>query len=170
MPFTPITDKDFFLNIATSILESCIDALECNGLEVPGRVYVGFDRPPQDCCPELTAWVGNISVFDANFPYQRHAGQLFQVNSYAFDVTIRIGRCYVDVDENGHALDVETLTDMTRPLYQDITALYMGWINQWKAGNVSELSKCDLVSVETMTQYHEGGCAGHEFNIKVGVD
>jgi len=170
MPFTAISDKDFFLNVATSILESCIDALDCNGLEIPSRVYVGFDRPPQDCCPELTAWVGNIRPFDASFPDGRHFGNLVCVNSYSFDVTIRIGRCYVDIDTDGHALDVGTLTDMTRPLYWDVSALFIGWIAQWRAGNVSELTGCDLVNVGAMTQYHEGGCAGHEFTITVGVD
>lgn len=170
MPFTAISDKDFFLNIATSVLESCAAALDCNGLEVPNRLYVGFDRPPQDCCPELTAWVGNIRPYDAGFPDSRHAGNLLCLNSWAFDITIRIGRCYVDIDTDGEPLDVETLTDFTRVLYWDASALLFGWVGQWRAGNVSELTKCDLVNVGAMTQYHEGGCAGQEFTITVGVD
>jgi hypothetical protein len=169
MPFTALSNTDYFLNIATSILDSCADALDCNGLDVPERLYVGFDRPPQDCCPELTAWVGNIRPWDADFPDGRRAGNLQCHNGWSFDVTIRIGRCYVDIDEDGSGLDVGTLTDFTRPLYQDAAALLFGWVAQWRAGNVTELTTCDLVDIGALTQYHEGGCAGHEFTITVGV-
>ena len=168
MPVTPTRDSDFFLNVAKSILDSCADALVCYNLDVPGRRYVGFDRPPQDCCPELVAWVGNLRTWDGDFPDTRSTGDLKCVWGYAFDVTIRIGRCYADYSDDG-PLDLETLEDFTAPLYSDGTALYMGWLHQWKAGNVSELTACDLVNVGPMSQYHEGGCAGHEFVITVGT-
>lgn len=168
MPVTPTRSAQFFLSVATSILESCADALRCYSLDVPERFYVGFDRPPQDCCPELVAWVGNVRTWDGDFPDTRRSGNIQCVVGYAFDVTIRIGRCYVDYTDEG-PLDVETLMDFTAPLYADATALYVGWIGQWKAGNVTELSACDLVTVGAMTQYHEGGCAGHEFVITVGA-
>jgi len=54
-------------------------------------------------------------------------------------------------------------------LYADATALYMGWLGQWQAGNVSELLDCDFVEVGQLTQYNEGGCAGHKFTITVEV-
>lgn len=168
MPATPLSDVDMFMNIATSILQSAAAALECNNISVPDRFYVGFDRPPQDCCPELVAWLGNIRTWDGDFPDTRSAGNLRCHNGYSFDITIRIGRCYVDFGEEG-PLDTDTIQDWTQELYRDASALFFGWITQWRAGNVTELDKCDLVNVGTMTQYHEGGCAGQEFTITVGV-
>lgn len=168
MPATPLSNPDMFTNMATSILQSVVDALECNNIEVPARLYVGFDRPPQDCCPELTAWLGNIRTWDADFADARRAGNLQCYNGYAFDITIRIGRCYVDYDENG-PMDTTTISDWTRILNQDASALYFGWISEWRAGNVTELESCDLVNVGAMIAYHEGGCAGWEFTITVGV-
>lgn len=169
MPVTPLGNPDFFLNVAASILASAADALECNGLSVPPRLYVGFDNPPQDCCPELVAWVTNVRTWDGDFPDVRQSGNLRMSWGYAFDVTLRIGRCYVDVGEDGEPLDAATLQDFSAQLYRDASALYMGWLFQWQAGNVTELQACDLVNVGAMLPYSEGGCAGQEFTITVGV-
>jgi hypothetical protein len=166
---TPFSNTGYFLNLGKSILDSLADALECNGLDVPGRVFVGFERPPQDLCPELVVWIGNIRTWDGDFPDTRSSGRLLCSNGYAFDVSVRIGRCYIDMDEDGQPLDGETLQDWAGELYRDVTALYMGWINQWRAGNVTELSMYDLVTVGACTQYNSGGCAGHEFTITVGT-
>lgn len=168
MPTTSFADLDFFKNIATSILESAAASLTCNDLEVPARMFVGFDRPPQDCCPELVAWLGNIRTNDIDFPDARRAGNLQCFNGYAFDVTIRIGRCFIDFLNSG-PMDGGDIEDLASPLYQDASALYFGWIAQWRAGNVTELTMCDLVNVGNMTGYAEGGCAGWEFTITVGV-
>lgn len=168
MPITPIADLDFFLNVAKSVLTSAAAALECNNLDVPDRFFVGFDRPPQDCCPELVAWLGNIRTWDGDFPDTRRQGNLLCGNGYSFDITIRIGRCFIDYTNQG-PMDAGDIEDLSSPLYRDAVALYFGWIAQWRAGNVSELTQCDLVNAGPMTQYHEGGCAGHEFTITVGV-
>lgn len=168
MPATPLDNTDMFMNMATSILQSVVDALQCNGLEVPDRLYVGFDRPPQDCCPELVAWLGNIRTWDGDFPDSRTNGRLLCHNGYSFDITIRIGRCYIDYTDEG-PMDIATITDWTRLLNADASAIYLGWIAQWRAGNVTELDKCDLVNVGSMSAYHEGGCAGWEFTVTVGV-
>lgn len=167
MPVTPLRNPDFFLNIAKSILDSAADALRCNNLEVPDRRFVGFDRPPQDCCPDLVAWLGNIRTWDGQFPDEQRS-ELICVNAWAFDVTIRIGRCYVDFSDDG-PLDGGTIEDFSSWLYKDAAALYFGWIAQWRAGQVTELTACDPVRVGPMSQYRDGGCAGHEFTITVGV-
>lgn len=157
------------MNVGQSILDSAVDALECYGLDVPGRAFVGFDEPPQDCCPELVVWLGNMRVWDGDFPETRTTTQLLHHWGYAFDATVRIGRCYVDVDDQGNPIDAETLADWNQALYADATALYMGWLHQWNAGNVSELEACDLMNIGTLTQYNDGGCAGHQFTITVGM-
>jgi hypothetical protein len=166
---TPTRNKDFFINVATSILGSAVDSLECYGLTVPPRIYVGFDRPPQDCCPELTAWVHNLRNWNGEFPETNQENSWLCVVGYAFDVTIRIGRCYWDLEESGASMPVEDLTQLNTEMYRDLTALYMGWIHQWRAGNVTELTKCDLGAVGAAQPYREGGCAGWEFTITVGV-
>ena len=169
MGITPLSNVDYFFNVAQSIVNSVSQALRCSNLEVPSRLFVGFDRPPQDCCPELVGWVGNVRTWDGDFPDVRSNGRLLCTNGYAFDVTIRIGRCYIDSDSDGGALDHETLQDFARELYKDVSAIYLGWIAQWRAGEVTELSNFELVTVGNCTQYNEGGCAGHEFTITVGT-
>lgn len=168
MTLTPTRNVNFFKNVGESILASVVDALECYELDVPPRTYVGFDEPPQDCCPELVVWLGNVRTWDGNFD-QRREDNLNLHFGYAFDCTVRIGRCFVDVDDKGQPLDTDTLGDFSQALYADATAIYFGWLGQWQAGNVTELSACELVSVGTLTQYNEGGCAGHQFTISVGV-
>lgn len=169
MTITPTRNRDFFTNVATSILESAIDALNCYGLDVPKRIYVGFDRPPQDCCPELTGWVHNVRNWNGEFPDTNQVNHMICSVGYAFDVTIRIGRCYWDLDESGKSLSNEELQAKNADLYADLSALYLGWIEQWRAGNVSELSKCDLGTVGAAQPYREGDCAGWEFTVTVGV-
>jgi len=169
MSITPVADTAYFANVGKSILDSAADALECNGVDVPDRMFVGFNRPPQDVCPELVLWISNIRTWDGNFPDTRTDTRLLCLNAYAFDATIRIGRCYVDVDEHGQPLDTATLEDFSAELYKDVTALYMGWVNQWRGGNVSELNSYEAVTVSQCTPYSEGGCAGWEFTVTVGT-
>jgi len=166
---TPFDYSGYFLNVGRSILESLAEALSCQGLDVPERSFVGFDRPSQDVCPELVVWIDNIRTWDGDFPDTRSNGRLLCTNGYSFDTHVRIGRCYIDSDEDGQPLDQETLEDWSGALYSDIAALYMGWISQWRAGNVTELSNFELVTTGPVTTYHSGGCAGHEFTITVGT-
>lgn len=169
MPVTKTRDVEFFMNIGQSILDAVVLALECYDLDVPDRVFVGFDEPPQDCCPELVCWLGNVRTWDGEFPDTRLTTDLKMSIGYAIDCTVRIGRCYVDVDENGTPMDAAILADWTQALYADASALYFGFIHQWQAGYVTELSACDLLTVGGLTQYNDGGCAGHQFTITVGV-
>lgn len=169
MPVTKTLDVEFFMNVGQSILDSAIAALECYELDVPARAFVGFDEPPQDCCPELVVWLGNVRTWDGDFPETRLSTNLQMHWGYAFDVTVRIGRCYVDVNEDGTPIDALILADWNQALYADATALYFGWLHQWSAEQVSELDKCDLVNVGTLSQYNDGGCAGHQFTISVGM-
>lgn len=169
MTITPVSNVGFFTNVGKSVLKSAADALECHGLDVPSRLFVGFDRPPQDCCPELVLWIGNIRPWDGDFPDTRSNGRLLCSNAYSFDATIRIGRCYVDIGQNGETLDEQTLEDFSTEMYKDATALYMGWVSQWRAGNVDELDNYEAVTVGPLTSYNQGGCGGWEFTITIGT-
>lgn len=169
MPVTKTLDVEFFMNVGQSILDSAISALECYELDVPARAFVGFDEPPQDCCPELVVWLGNVRLWDGDFPETRLSTDLKMHWGYAFDVNVRIGRCYVDINEDGTPMDADILADWNQALYADATALYFGWLHQWSAGLVTELTRCDLVTIGTLSQYNDGGCAGHQFTITVGM-
>jgi len=164
-----LTDIDYFLKVGESILDAIVASLRCANIEVPDRRFVGFSRPPQDCCPELVAWIGNIRPWDGNFPEGLVEGRLLCFNSIAFDVTIRIGRCYIDSADDGLGVEPKLLADWAKWLYRDASAIYIGFISQWRAGNVSELSACEPMTVGNLTQYNEGGCAGHEFTVTVGI-
>jgi hypothetical protein len=166
---TEFRSPDYFMNVGNSMLASLVAALQCHGIDVPDRTFVGFNRPPQDCCPELVGWFGNIRTWDGDFPDSRLSGDLKCVWGYAFDFTVRIGRCYVDIDQEGNPIDAETLASWNAHLYADISALYTGWLAQWKAGAVTELSNYELVTIGTAQPYNDGGCAGWEFTITVGT-
>lgn len=169
MTITQIRSVDFFMNVGNSILAGAVAALECYEIDVPERAFVGFDEPPQDCCPELVCWLGNVRLWDGDFPDTRLTTDLKMHFGYAVDCTVRIGRCYIDVDEHGNPIDADTLSDWTSAIYADATALYVGMLHQWQAGAITELSACDLLTVGALTQYNDGGCAGHQFTITVGV-
>lgn len=164
-----LSDTDYFQRVGQSILDGVIASMRCKDISVPDRSFVGFSRPPQDCCPELVAWITNIRTWDGNFPEGLREGRLLCFNSYAFDVTIRIGRCYVDSASDGSGIDHGTLSDWASELYKDAGAIYIGFIQQWRAGEVSELSSCEPLAVGNMTSYNEGGCAGWEFTITTGI-
>jgi len=168
MSITPVSNTGYFFNVGNSILDSLVNALNCNGLDVPDRRFVGFEEPPQDCCPDLVLWISNIRPWDGDFPDTRNNGRLLCTNAYAFDVTVRIGRCYLDYLEDG-AMPEQDIEDQSKIMYADATALYMGWVAQWRSGNVTELNNYEAVTVGTLTSYTEGACGGWQFTITVST-
>lgn len=96
-------------------------------------------------------------------------GRLLCFNAFAFDVTIRLGRCYIDFAADGSTIDHSLVEEWSNELYYDAYVMYVQWIGLWKAGGVYELSTCEPLSVGPMIAYKEGGCAGWEFTISVGV-
>jgi hypothetical protein len=113
-------------------------------------------------------WIDNIRTWDGDFPDSRSNTRLLCTNAYAFDATIRIGRCYIDFLETG-PMPQDEIQDQAAELYKDATALYMGWVAQWRAGNVDELNDYEAVTVGSLTAYNQGGCAGWEFTVTVGT-
>lgn len=165
-----VHDPNLFVKVAKSILNSVADALaQCNS-DVPDCEFVGFARPVEDHCPDLVAWLNNVRPWDGNsMDSGLREGYLLCFNAYAFDVTIRLGRCYIDFGDDGNTLDKATIEDWSNSLYRDGQIMYIGWVSRFKAGQVTELGDCDPISIGPLIDYKEGGCAGWEFTITVGV-
>lgn len=165
-----VSDPDLFSNVARSILDGVSSALDDCGLDVPPCDFVGFSRPAETSCPDLVAWVTNIRPWDDNtMDGGLVEGRLLCFNAYAFDVTIRLGQCFVDFDENGNNLPPDMQEDFSSALYRYAHVMYIGFVAKWKAGKVSALDRCDPLSISPMIDYKEGGCGGWEYTVTVGV-
>lgn len=164
-----ITEKDLFFKTGKSVLDSIVHVLESCDRPAPDCEFLGFDRPPEAYCG-LVGWIGNIRVWDGlTMDNGLREGRILCNVGYAFDVTIRLGRCYVDFDATGNNIPPEEVESLSSGLYEDAYIMYVQWIGLWKAGGVTELDNCDPVSVSVMTPYNEGACAGWEFSISIGV-
>lgn len=165
-----VSDPDLFSTVARSILDGVAAALDACGLDIPPCDFVGFSRPAETSCPDLVAWVTNIRAWDGNtMDSGLQEGRLLCFNAYAFDVTIRLGQCFVDFDDNGNNLPPEIQEDFSSTMYRYAQAMYIGFVAQWRAGNISSLGNCDPITVSSLIDYKEGGCGGWEYTVTVGV-
>lgn len=163
-------DKTVFSDVAKSILTSIKQSLEACSLEVPCCEFVGFERPPEVHCPDLVAWVTNIRPWDGNtMDSGLREGRLLCHVGYAFDVTIRLGLCYIDFDAEGNNLPPDKQHELSDQVYQYAHVMYIGWVSRWKNGLVTELGPCDPVSITNLVSFKEGGCGGWEFTVSVGM-
>jgi hypothetical protein len=174
MTATSPYDPEIFVNVSRAVLDTIGIALTNGNRDVPRRMFVGFNRPAEDCCPDLVAWVGNIRAYDGNSPNSGlREDRLLIYNAWAFDITIRLGRCFIDFDADGGPLDGQTIEDFSNELYRDAQVVYIGWVNQWRSSSgvclTDELSSCTPLTVSSLIDYKDGGCAGWEFTITVGV-
>lgn len=164
-----VTDKDLFSKVAHSVLDSIGDALTACSLDVPDCAFVGFERPPEVSCPDLVAWVTNVRPWDGNtLDSGLREGRLLCFNAYAFDITIRLGLCYVDFNEDGSNKSPQEQHDLSDQVYRYAHVMYVGWVSRWKAGLVTELGRCDPLSLSPLISFKEGGCGGWEFTVSVG--
>ena len=162
------SDKDLFYEIGRSILNSVITVLESCDRSAPECSFVGFDRPPEDKCG-LVVWIGNVRPYDGNtLDGGLREGRLLCYNSFAFDVTVRMSRCFIDFNDKG-PLSADVIEEMSKELLLDAHVLYIQWVGALKGGQVSNLDNCDPVALGTLTPYRDGTCAGWEFTITVGV-
>mgnify|MGYP001557842829 CR=1 FL=1 len=163
-----VTDPDFLLKFGNTVKDSLVSLLEECQQEVPDRVVLAFNRPPQDCCPELAVWVDNMRPWDG-VPFEGlQFGHLQCFNLWAVDVGVRIGRCYVDIDGSGNPIDPQSIEDLARPIYRDGNILYVGWVAKFRAKEICQICPCDIGTVSNLISYNEGGCAGWEFIVTVG--
>lgn len=165
-----LSDNSVIFDTAKSVLESVADALTGCQFDVPSCRFIGFNRPSELTCPDLVGWANNVRVWDGeNMNGGLRDGYIRCHVGYAFDVTIRLGVCYVEMDENGRDIDHEVLEAWSKELYQMAHVMYVGWVARFKSGKVSALGNCDPVDLSALTDYKEGGCAGWEFTISVGL-
>jgi hypothetical protein len=165
-----VTDSKLFSKVGKSILDSLSDTLDKCSLEVPPCSFLGFERPPEINCPDLVAWISNIRPWDGNSVDSGLTdNRLKCFNLWAFDVTIRLGLCYIDFDEDGSNRPPDEQEDLSSIIYQYAHTMYIGWVAQWRSGLVTELTACDPITISSLTSFKEGGCGGWEFTISVGL-
>lgn len=163
-------DRDVFDKIGHIIIDSLADVIKSYGMDVPPRNFVGFETPPEDCCPDLVVWLTNIRLWDEQFADGRSTTYITNcVNAWAVDVNVRLGRCYIDFDANGQPLDAGTLEEWSKLLNKDAHALSIGWIQAFRQGQIKGLGSCDLVDMGTLTSYRQADCAGWQVTYTVGI-
>jgi hypothetical protein len=167
---TPNTNPLVFHTIGESIIDSLTSWMSEHGVEPPARRWVGFSNPPEDCCPDLVVWADNLRLWDAqSFDGGLRENRLMCNNVWALDYTIRFGVCYWEVDNEGHLLDLGTLSSNAVDLYH-IGHSMLGWLQQIRSGIIEELQpSASDVKPSPITSYNQGGCAGWQVTLTVGV-
>src|SRR5688572_9844132 len=95
------SDRNVFNKVGHVVLESLADVIASYGMDVPPRTFLGFENPPEDCCPDLVAWITNVRLWDGEFPDGRNTTNLTTCAiGWAVDVNVRLGRCYIDFDKD----------------------------------------------------------------------
>ena len=165
-----LTDQDVFFNLLESVELAFAQSLTRNGRDLRTfRRVVGWSQPPQDQCPEISVWGDNLRAIVQTSQYSgSELSKATCANQWSWDVTIRVSECFVDVDDNGNALDPETLTKFSKEMYRLMHNSIMGFWCRWVNG---ELEGVDSVAtpqrLSPVTTFGEGGCGGVEVTITV---
>lgn len=161
-----------YVNLFNIVGEAVVDSIGArylsDGLEAIPRAFLGMGPvPSEDCCPDLVVWISNVRVFDATPPDGLREGELGAHWGLAFDVNVRVGQCYLEVDEKGHPFPPEDITDMTEILNRYGHSTYIGaLLVKGQAG----MGDCAIsLTPQPMFPFQSGGCAGWQFAITVGT-
>lgn len=169
MPTTPLYDPDVLFNVLSDIQHAVAVSLnQSNRQVVNWRQVVGWAEPPQDCCPEVAVWGGNLRVDPTSIP--NGMARVSCATQWLFDVTIRVSECFLDTDDNGDTLPADTLNGYSHLLYRLMHQTVFGFMCQWTSGTIEELSVFTPMSIGATQEYGEGGCAGIQFTVTVKLD
>lgn len=156
--------------VAGKLLDGIEKGLSRNGLKPIKRTYVGMGPvPSEDCCPDLVAWITNVRIFDQQAPDTLAENRVLIHFGMAFDINIRIGECFFEVDpENPKALVAPKQIEQWANVINDY-----GQVAYWE-GLKAMLHDPDLqcgtsITPGYMNPYQGGGCGGFQFAITVGV-
>lgn len=169
MTILQVGDPNFLLHLGQVALDSLVDTLaECEQ-DIPPRRVVSFTESPEDCCPDLNVWIDNFRVWDGSPFDGLQLGYLSCTNMWAVDISVRIGRCYIDVDQTSlNPLSAEDLAELSAQIYRDGNILYLGWIAKLRDNEICNLPRYTLGTVSSLLAYNDGGCAGWRFTITLG--
>jgi hypothetical protein len=155
--------------LAQEFLSACEDALDTIPTLEPGlvgspaRAFVSPGQSADDCCPQLTVWIGPV-VEKAGF--SRNPDQDCPARINIVTLTARIIRC---VDAEGNPPDYFLLESSARQIDADGWALWNHLYNLRCAGAFSTL--CDSVTWQSLVPIvPSGGCGGWVLTATVQLD
>jgi hypothetical protein len=171
---TPYRESDSLFNLLESIEHAVALALTSHSRSVnEWRRIVGWSDPPQDCCPEIAVWGGNLRPDPTTmYPGQGGVQRPSCSQQWLYDVTIRVSQCFIDLDENGGPLDADQINSYSRELYAIKHDAYNGFWCRWVNGQITEIDGCTPMMIGPTVEYADGGCGGMQFTVTVrmGVD
>lgn len=170
---TPYRDSDVLFNLLESVEHAVALSLTCHSRTVYGwRRIIGWAEPPNDCCPEIAVWGGNLRPDPAGTIQNGGLMRASCSQTWLYDVTIRVSQCFIDADEKGEPLEPSQINDYSRELYSMQHDMYNGFWCRWVNGQIDEIKGCTPIMLGNTTEYAEGGCGGSQFTVTVrlGVD
>jgi hypothetical protein len=161
-----IGDPELPDRIAHEVLESVKIAVTAAGLKAVPRAYVSVGPvPAEDCCPDLVVWVSNIRLWDSNSPDTLQESRVLAHFGVAFDINVRIGDCFFEVNDKGVPFPPAQIGKMSTKINQYGYAMFLGVVNA-----ITALSQCGLnVSPRNADPYNDGACAGFQASFSVSV-
>jgi hypothetical protein len=164
------SNPELFQLVAGKILEGVTTGFANAGLSPIKRRYVGLGPvPSEDCCPDLVAWISNVRVFDELPPDGLREARILSHYGIAFDVNIRVGDCYFEVnpDNPREIVSAEQLERWSDKINSYGQIAFVAGI-QALVGD-PDMQCGTSITPGVMNPYQEGGCAGFSFAITVGV-
>lgn len=152
--------------IAKMVLDGVESAIAAAGLKKMPRAYVGVGPvPAQDCCPDLVVWVSNIRLWDSNSPDTLQENRVLAHFGVAFDINVRIGDCFFEVDDKGKPFPPAQISKMSSKVNQYGYAMFLGVV-----ATIQDLANCGLnISPRNADPYNDGACAGFQSAFSVSV-
>lgn len=161
-----LNDPNLFNSVALVILEGMEAQIQASGLKMIKRSYHGFGPiPSEDCCPDLVVWISNIRLWDSDAPDTLQENRILKHFGIAFDVNVRIGECFFEVDSKGELIHTADVMKMSGAINKYAHAAYLGSVN-----SLLNLLQCGVnVTPGSAFPFQEGGCAGFTWAITVSV-
>lgn len=162
-------------NVVNQVAQKTLDAIAENwgrdGLSSIQRRYIGMGPvPAEDCCPDLVVWASNIRIFDSDNDTLRE-GRVLKHFGLAFDINVRVGLCFFEMTDNGKGgvdlVETSQIQKWAEEINRYGVSSYLG--ATLGLVNDPQLACSFTVSPQPMYPFQEGGCAGYNFAIGIGV-
>jgi hypothetical protein len=161
-------EDDVFNAVADKLLTSIQVGIAEAGLPAIKRQYVGMGPvPSEDCCPDVVVWVSNVRFYDSAAPDTLRENRLLEHFGMAFDVNVRIGVCFFEMDGEGKLIDLETVDGWAKLANRYGHTAYLRGIQGLL--NDSDLTCLASITPQPMYPFQDGGCAGYTYSVSVGV-
>ena len=154
---------------ADKVVAAITNGLENASLAPISRTYVGRGpTPSEDCCPDIVVWVSNLRIYDQASPDTLQENRVLAHVGLAFDVNVRLGLCFFEVGSDMKVIDSTEITELSKEINSYAHIVYTSAITGLMADE-DVRRNADSITPTTAFDYQEGGCAGIQFAITVGV-